>query len=76
MGNRLDEDGSYPIRRKVLPWKQTDLETEHVRFIEQWLAGGVIFVELCRQFGISSKTGYKRVWRFEAYGWEGLGDRS
>ena len=34
------------------------------------------FAELCGQFGISRKTGYKRVQRYEAYGWEGLGDRS
>ena len=59
-----------------MPWKQTNLETEQIRFIERWQTGGVSFVDLCRQFGISSKTGYKRVWRFEAYGWEGLGDRS
>ena len=64
------------MRRNVLPWKQTNLETEQIRFIERWQTGGVSFVDLCRQFGISSKTGYKRVWRFEAYGWEGLGDRS
>ena len=34
------------------------------------------FVQLCRQFGISRKTGYKRVNRFQSYSWEGLGDRS
>ena len=76
MGNTLGDDGSHLIRRNVLPWKQTNLETEQIRFIERWQTGGVSFVDLCRQFGISSKTGYKRVWRFEAYGWEGLGDRS
>ena len=76
MGKTLGDDGSHLIRRNVLPWKQTNLETEQIRFIERWQTGGVSFVDLCRQFGISSKTGYKRVWRFEAYGWEGLGDRS
>ena len=31
-------------------------------------------MELCRAFGISRKPGYKRVKRFEAWGWDGLGD--
>ena len=39
-------------------------------------AGEVTFVELCRQFGVSRKTGYKRVERFQSYSWEGLGDWS
>ena len=76
MGNTLDEDGSDPIRRNVLPWKQTSSQNEQIRFIELCKAGGVNFVDLCRQFRISRKTGYKRVQRFEADGWEGLGDRS
>jgi len=33
-------------------------------------------VELCGQFGISRKTGYKRIQQFRSYSWEGLGDRS
>jgi transposase InsO family protein len=57
-------------------WKQTSREAEQIRFIERWQGGRVTFVELCRQFGISRKTGYKRVARFRSDGWEGLGDRS
>ena len=60
----------------MLPWKQTSREGEQVRFIRRWRGGEVSFVELCRQFGISRKTGYKRVNRFRYRGWEGLGDRS
>ena len=60
----------------MLPWKQTSPEMEQIRFIERWEGGEVTFVELCRRFGISRKTGYKRVHRFQWYGWEGLGDRS
>ena len=76
MGNTLREDGSNPIRRYVLPWNHTSPETEQMRFVERWQAGEVTFVELCRQFGVSRKTGYKRVHRFQSCGWEGLGDRS
>ena len=60
----------------MLPWKETSPETEQMRFIERWQGGEVTFVELCRRFGVSRKTGYKRVERFQSYGWEGLGDRS
>ena len=60
----------------MLPWNETSPETEQVRFIERWQAGGVTFTQICRQFGVSRKTGYKRVQRFRSYGWEGLGDWS
>ena len=76
MGNTLDEDGSEPVRRNVLPWKETSPEDEQVRFIEQCQGGRVTLVEACRQFGISRKTGYRRLQRFRTCGWSGLGDRS
>ena len=69
MGNTLVEDVSNPIRRYVLPWNNTSPEAEQVRFVERWQAGGVTFVQMCREFGISRKTGYKRVQRFQSYGW-------
>lgn len=59
-----------------MPWKQSSPETEQLRFIEGWQAGEATFVEMCRRFGISRKTGYKRVLRFQTYGWDGMGDRS
>jgi len=59
-----------------MPWRKTDPEQEHRRFIERWEVGGVSFMDLCHQFGISAKTGYKRVRRFEELGWDGLGDVS
>ena len=40
MGNTLGEDGSDPIRRYVLPWKETNPESEQIRFIERWEGGG------------------------------------
>lgn len=59
-----------------MPWHQTSPQDEQIRFIEHWQAGEVPFVQLCSQFGISPKTGYKRVGRFRDHGWAGLGDRS
>ena len=62
--------------RKAVPWRITDPKTEQIEFIQMWQEGGVDFVTLCRKFGISRKTGYKRVQRFNARSWDGLGDWS
>ena len=51
-------------------------EQEQIRFILRWKGGEDTFTELCRQFSISRKTGYKRVERFKLWGLGGLGDRS
>ena len=59
-----------------MPWKSMSPETEQMRFIQRWERGGENFLELCQAFGISRRTGYKRVHRFEAWGWDGLGDLS
>ena len=59
-----------------MPWKHTSVSDEQVRFITAWQQGAVSFAALCRQFGISRKTGYKRLHRFRDCGWDGLGDRS
>ena len=64
------------LRRKVVPWNNASPETEQMRFIQRWERGGETFLELCRAFGISPKTGYKRTRRFRACGWDGLGDLS
>jgi len=62
--------------RSAVPWKNVSPEMEQIQFIERWQEGRVSFVALCRTFGISRKTGYKRIQRFETWSWEGLGDLS
>ena len=62
--------------RKAVPWKNVSPEMEQVQFIQRWQEGGVSFVALCRAFGISRKTGYKRVQHFKSWGWDGVGDQS
>ena len=58
------------------PWKETSVESERLRFIERVTAGEEPVTELCRQSGISRKTGYKLIHRYEAHGEDGLLDRS
>ena len=60
----------------MLPWKETSAESERLRFIERVIAGEEPVTELCRQSGISRKTGYKLIHRYEAHGKDGLLDRS
>jgi transcriptional regulator of acetoin/glycerol metabolism len=53
--------------RKVLPWTNTNPQAEQERFINAYLnaylEGRGDFSALCPAFGISRKTGYKRVKR-------------
>jgi len=58
-----------------VPWKATspmDLRKEFVRR----LAAGERLTDLCREYGISRKTGHKFKQRHEQLGVEGLADRS
>ena len=59
-----------------MPWKECSAISEQISFIEHWEAGETSFAYLCRSFGISRKTGYKRLRRFQELGWEGIADRS
>jgi transposase InsO family protein len=59
-----------------MPWARTDWMSERVKFIAGYLQREASFSELCLDFGISRKTGYKWVQRYEAEGVEALGDRS
>lgn len=49
---------------------------ERVRFIGELLAGERSMSELCTLYGVSRKTGYKWLARYEAAGASGLEDRS
>ena len=59
-----------------VPWHETDRFTEQMRFIERWSEGRESVAALCRRFGISRKTGHKRIRRFLEEGIEGVGDLS
>jgi len=47
-----------------VPWKVTCVMTERMKFIGLYLEQEWTMAELCRHFGISRKTGYKLVNRF------------
>ena len=64
------------MRSHVMRWKESSAACEQRVFIERWSMGGETVSELCRRFGISRKTGYKRINQFKECGYDGLGDRS
>jgi putative transposase len=59
-----------------MPWKETDVVNQRTEFILRVFEGKLSFGELCREYGISRKTGYKWKERFVEQGLDGLGDRS
>lgn len=59
-----------------MPWKEVKVSDERQKFIDSYLKNEFPFAQLCRQFCVSRKTGYKWVERYESNGLEGLWDRS
>jgi len=59
-----------------MPWKETTVLDDRVKFIAMYLDQEISMAELCREFGVSRKTGYKFARRYECYGPEGLRDLS
>ncbi len=59
-----------------MPWKETCCVKERLRFVVAHESDLYSMMELCERFGISRKTGYKWLERFEAEGPGGLENRS
>ena len=59
-----------------MPWKETDAMKEKRAFIDAMLKQSKPFRELCHEFGISEKTGYKWRNRFLDQGYSGLEEES
>lgn len=59
-----------------MPWARTDWMSERLKFVATYLEYEVSFTDLCRDFGVSRRTGYKWIRRYQADGAAGLEDRS
>jgi transposase InsO family protein len=59
-----------------MPWARTDWMSERVKFIAAFLDHEASFTDLCLDFGVSRKTGYKWVRRYQADGAGALQERS
>jgi transposase InsO family protein len=58
-----------------MPWKASSVMEERLRFVGR-LLDGESMTDMCREFGISRKTGYKIFDRYKEHGLEALTDRS
>ena len=58
-----------------MPWKEVTVVEERLKFVLRTFKSNENFTEQCRRFGISTKTGYKWLKRFEEGGVAGLKDR-
>ena len=58
-----------------MPWKECSVMDERLRFVARLLEGEEMS-GVCREFGISRKTGYKIFDRYKEHGLEALCDRS
>src|SRR5437016_5062345 len=53
----------------AVPWKESSVVDERLRFVGRLLEGEEMTV-MCREFGISRKTGYKIFGRYKEHGLE------
>lgn len=58
-----------------MPWRESSVMEERLRFVARLLDGEAMS-DLCRDFGISRKTGYKIFNRYKEAGLAALSDRS
>lgn len=59
-----------------MPWTESDVMDQRTEFVLRVLRGVEQFGDVCREYGISRKSGYKWKERFLAEGLSGLGDAS
>jgi len=58
-----------------MPWKEHGVMEERYRFVEDWESEDWSMAELCRYYGVTRKTGYKWIGRYESGGLEALRDQ-
>ncbi|HVZ54175.1 MAG TPA: IS481 family transposase [Pseudolabrys sp.] len=58
-----------------MPWRECSVMEERLRFVARLLDGEAM-TDVCREFGISRKTGYKVFKRYKDQGLDALADRS
>jgi putative transposase len=59
-----------------MPWRDASPMDQRTQFIAEHLRGGRTITELCNDYGVSRKTGYKWIERYLRHGAAGLEERS
>ena len=55
-----------------MPWSRTSPMDQRTQFVADYLRGTLSVTELCEQYGVSRKTGYKFIDRYLRQGPAGL----
>lgn len=58
-----------------MPWNETHVMESRIAFVQTYLRGTVTMSDLCQDYQISRKTGYKWLKRYQSLGLEGLRDQ-
>ena len=59
-----------------MPWRETSPMEQRLEFVREYATELFTMTELAAQYGISRKTGYKWLERYDAEGADGLRDQS
>lgn len=59
-----------------MPWKESSAMSERVEFVQEALKADANIRALCREYGITPRTGYKWIRRYQTQGEKGLYERS
>lgn len=59
-----------------MSWRNTNTKCEKMKFLGDWLKEEYKFSDLCKRYGISRKTGYKLIQRYQVEGECALEERS
>ena len=59
-----------------MPWQELSPVNLRMRFVTEWETDCWSMTDLCAEYGVSRKTGYKWLERYEAGGPAGLHDQS
>ena len=51
-----------------MPWKETDVMSQRIEFVVRAIQGEATISELCREYGVSRKTGHKWLKRYDEVG--------
>jgi transposase InsO family protein len=76
MGNTFDIAWCFIKEGDAMPWQEITSVSQREEFVRLASQSNEMFSVLCRRFGISRKTGYKWLHRYQEFGLEGLEDRS
>jgi putative transposase len=69
-------EGTHEMEVPTMPWQETKPMDQKILFIADYLRDTYSHTELCARYGISRKTGYKWLERYQRFELDGLTEHS